>query len=61
MSYGYSKDLRLKALSYYDRCHLKSLVCEVFGIHRQTLSRWLSLRDSDAGSLEDKAKIKEAS
>jgi transposase len=46
MSYGYSKDLREKALAYYDRGHTRSEVCDVFGIHRHTFSSWLKLRSA---------------
>lgn len=46
MTYGYSKDLREKALEYFDRGHSRSDVCDVFGIHRHTFASWLRLRSS---------------
>lgn len=44
MSYGYSKDLREKALAYYDRGHSRAEVCDVFGVHRHTFASWMRLR-----------------
>ena len=44
MSYGYSKDLREKALAYYDRGHTRAEVCDVFDVHRHTFASWLKLR-----------------
>lgn len=46
MTYGYSKDLRKKALEYFDRGHSRSEVCDVFGIHRHTFASWLRIRSS---------------
>ncbi|MDJ0625711.1 MAG: IS630 transposase-related protein [Candidatus Caenarcaniphilales bacterium] len=45
MTYGYSNDLRDKALSYYDRSgKSQEEVSEIFGISLRTFSNWINLR-----------------
>ena len=45
MSYGYSDDLRMAALSYYDKGGVtQSQVSEIFGVALKTLSNWIRLR-----------------
>ncbi len=41
---AYSKDLRLKVLSAIDRGIPRREVCELFGISRSTIKRWLKRR-----------------
>ncbi|MDE3037840.1 MAG: DNA-binding protein [Pseudomonadota bacterium] len=45
MTYGYSDDLREKALKYYDASRRsQSEVSEVFGVHLRTFAEWVKLR-----------------
>jgi len=47
MSYGYSNDLREKALNYYDSSgKSQSEVSEIFGVSLRTLNSWVQLRRS---------------
>lgn len=41
---AYSKDLRLKTLATIDRGIPRKEVCELFGISRSTIKRWLGRR-----------------
>lgn len=45
MTYGYSDDLRAKALSYYDTSgKSQAEVCGIFGVGLRTFAQWLRLR-----------------
>ncbi len=45
MTYGYSDDLRLKALSYYDTSgKSQAQVCSIFGVGLRTFAQWVRLR-----------------
>lgn len=45
MTYGYSDDLRVAALAYYDKGGVtQQEVSKIFGIAAKTLSNWLRLR-----------------
>jgi len=45
MTYGYSDDLRTKALAYYDASEkLQAAVCAIFGIGLRTFAQWVRLR-----------------
>jgi len=45
MTYGYSDDLRLKALSYYDASgKSQAEVCGIFGVGLRTFAQWVRLR-----------------
>lgn len=45
MTYGYSDDLRAKALSYYDTSKKSQAeVCDIFGIGLRTFAQWIKLR-----------------
>jgi transposase len=45
MTYGYSDDLRVAALTYYDKGGVtQQEVSRIFGIASKTLSNWLRLR-----------------
>lgn len=43
---AYSKDLRLKTLAAIDRGIRREEVCELFGISRSTIKRWLGRRSA---------------
>jgi len=51
MTYGYTIELRTKALSYLDSGKSRKEVCEAFGISLKTLFNWIKLRKS-TGNLE---------
>ena len=45
MTYGYSNDLRVKALTYYDQSgQTQAQVCKIFGIGVRTFGNWVRLR-----------------
>ena len=44
MTYGYSIELRTRALAYLDKGEKRQKVCEVFGISLKTLFNWIKLR-----------------
>ena len=45
MTYGYSDDLRTKALSYYDTSgKSQSEVCDIFGVGLRTFAQWIKPR-----------------
>ena len=45
MTYGYSDDLRAKALSYYDTSgKSQAEVCGIFGVGLRTFAQWVRLR-----------------
>jgi len=45
MTYGYSDDLRTKALAYYDASEKsQAAVCAIFGIGLRTFAQWVRLR-----------------
>ena len=46
---AYSNDLRLKALAAIDRGVPRMEVCELFGISRSTIKRWLKRRRQTGG------------
>jgi len=47
MTYGYSDDLREKALAYYDASgKSQSEISGIFGIHLRTFAQWVKLRKS---------------
>lgn len=47
MTYGYSTDLRTKALDYYDRSgKTQAEVSKIFGISLRTFGSWVGLRRS---------------
>jgi transposase len=47
MTYGYSDDLRIAALSYYDKEDVtQKQVSNIFGISLKTFSNWIRLRKS---------------
>ncbi len=47
MTYGYSTDLREKALDYYDRSgKTQAEVSEIFGVGLRTFGHWVRLRKS---------------
>lgn len=45
MTYGYSIELRTRALTYLDKGEKRQKVCEVFGISAKTLFNWIKLRE----------------
>ena len=45
MSYGYSIELRTRALAYLDQGEKRQKVCDVFGISLKTLFNWIKLRE----------------
>lgn len=44
MSYGYSLDLRKSVLSYIEDGHSAKEASEIFGVTRQTIYNWISLK-----------------
>ena len=55
MTYGYSDDLRQKALAYYDASgKSQSEVSGIFGVHLRTFAQWVKLRK--AGDVRRRAR-----
>lgn len=47
MTYGYSNDLREKALRYYDKFgKTQAEVSDIFGVSHRTFAQWVKLRKS---------------
>ena len=51
---AYSEDLREKVLEQYDICKNKSQVAMMFRIHRDTIRKWIDLRE-ETGELKHRA------
>ena len=52
----YSKDLRKKVINYLNKGKSKKEASEIFGIHRNTVSRWYN-RYKNEGSYEAKKRL----
>ena len=58
MSYGYSVELRTRALAYLDKGEKRQKVCDVFGISRKTLFNWIKPSREDTGDVQIKTRPK---
>ena len=58
MSYGYSVELRTRALAYLDKGAKRQKVCDVFGISRKTLFNWIKPSREDTGDVQIKTRPK---
>ena len=52
----YSEDLRKKVINYLNKGKTKKEVSEIFGVHRNTVSRW-NIRYSQEGSYAAKERL----
>ncbi len=57
MSYGYSIELRTRALAYFAKGEKRQKICDVFGISRKTLFNCIKRRE-DTGDVQIKARPK---
>jgi len=53
MTYGYTLELRTRALAFLDKGGSRKEVCEIFNISRKTLYNWIKLRQ-ETGELKMK-------
>lgn len=52
----YSEDLRTKAITYLDKGKIQKDVSKIFGVHRNTLSRW-KLRYDKEGNCSPRKRL----